>query len=859
MCQPGFAQIPYRIFILPPTNAKSTPSSTTLVNDLRRAQITLLRRGELASIGPKNGELWTFSRDGTQSAPVPDEISGLQGIPCLNKSDPLEISTGTLFASQLPTMNEPPIQSVSTPTFRNGPAHEHFLSAVRALVELRFLQLPGYQILGNWLVPPATDELGSDGFRSLLPALHTPSPRRDNFKLSVNLSANGELYITPERDTSISLLPVNTAQPPAEGTLLFISPSGQRAEFLSLLPSTPQTSSILQRIRLTTGVEAKFPLMRVRLVSGVETLWPANLCFQRSNSKKSISVDTIDYFNLKDGVSSAVKLISDALTYKPPPAPSPAIPPAVAAHVTPSGVYHTPPDGINRTKPIPNTAQTPIINQSGQDDWAAPVKEEDFWPSSLNDTREDDEDFMFGGMEEGFDLQEEDFNFFDDGPSSEVDAVEPLVSDIHRPEDKIVVVAEEKSSQPMEDVKMEKSPTPTPILESQLVLSPPYSPLRILPSPPPTRRGTFPKTWDHVRLSGNLEKVQDKYRRGGKYWCEDLDEDALTDDSLSSSDSDEEGMELVSPANPRKRKRDDDEDMGHHRLGAGTMGTQTLDSDVITMMIRAIDENLLLLQSPRDDLVKLISRADEKHVDYANGLDTNGFNALVEVVTNQVSWDGLGLSDTKADRQIMPTDDFQSVITSIWGVDTPKNPGLKELTEVADSIPSFDEEDSPQLKTPRMKATKSPNNQNSSFSLVSNIEQTQSIYPIPPPSFLVHRIINRNAPAPNHVQRLSISPPALRFWEKFSLSPVAGEKHVRCYVVHPDSEGMASAAETFLSEIQTTWETCGMGNLERGKVNEGGKDGMITINVPCGADDEVCLAAYQDTLVNFGMALIGCN
>ena len=134
-------------------------------------------------------------------------------------------------------MNEAPPQAATTQTFRNGPAHEHFLSAVRALAEFRFLQLPGYQILGNWLVPPSTDDLGNDGFRSLLPALYTPSPRRNNFKLSVNLAANGELYITPEQDTSIALEPVNTAQPPMDGTPIFLSPSGQRVEFLSLLPS----------------------------------------------------------------------------------------------------------------------------------------------------------------------------------------------------------------------------------------------------------------------------------------------------------------------------------------------------------------------------------------------------------------------------------------------------------------------------------------------------------------------------------------------------------------------------------------------------------------------------------------------
>src|SRR5208282_4920773 len=104
-----------------------------------------------------------------------------------------------------------------------------------------------------------------------------------------------------------------------EGASIFLSPSGQVAEFIALLTSNPQTSSLLQKVRTTTSLEAKFPLMRIRLPSAVETLWPANLSFLRSNPKKGRPLGNVDYFNLQDGVSSAVKLISDALTYKPPP------------------------------------------------------------------------------------------------------------------------------------------------------------------------------------------------------------------------------------------------------------------------------------------------------------------------------------------------------------------------------------------------------------------------------------------------------------------------------------------------------------------------------------------------------------
>lgn len=748
-------------------------------------------------------------------------------------------------------MTETPARGATTQTIRNGPAHENFLSAVRALVEFTFLQKAEYQILGNWLIPPSTDDQGQDGLRLLLPSIYTPSPCRGMFKLNVNLAASGELYIAPERNSSILLQRVNAVPPPVEGTLLFLSPSGARAEFVSILPSTSQTSPILQKIRMTTGLEAKFPLMRVRLTgSGVDTLWPVNLAFQKCASRNITSLDTIDYFNLKDGVSAAVKLISDALTYKPPPAPSPAIPPSVAAHVTPSGAYHTPPDGLVRTKPASLTGQTPTVNQNSQEDWITSTKDEDdIWPAVTN-VRDEDETFMFD--ESVFDLEEEDFDFFDDGPSGEIDeTLETLVSEFRPPEEQTMVVAEPRP-QPVEEMRLERPSSPPPEEhEPQMVLSPPYSPLRILPSPPPSKRGSFPRVWDHVRLSGNLEKLQDKYRRGGKYWCDDLDENALEDDSMSESSSEDERVDIMA-TNPRKRKRDGDEDEGNStvRINGPTIGAQNLDSDSISLMTRAIDDNFLLLQNPRDDFIKRMPKRDDRQGAYTSGLDTDEFIALAETVAAQVAWDGLVAVNNDREQDTISLDDFNSVVTEIWGMDAANNPGLKELTEVTDNLPS-DEEESPQMKTPRMKPVRSHNPPASTLSL-SGLEQTPSIYPIPPSSFLVHRIVNRVAPAPNHTQRLSVSQPALRFWEKFSFSPVAGEKDVQCYIVHPDSDGMAAAAESFLSEVQTGWESCGMGKFERGKVNEG-KDGMIAISVPPNAEEDMYLSAYEDALVAFGI------
>lgn len=697
------------------------------------------------------------------------------------------------------------------------------------------------------MVTPPEVDTGSEEFRALLPALRSPKSGRDLFKLNINLAANGDLYISPERNAHISVQELDLSQLPAEGTTIFLSPSGKQAEFLSVLPSISQTSPMLQKIRASISLKATFPFARIRLAGGPETLWPLNLCFQRYPSYDS-AINGLDYFTFKDGMSSATKLVSDALTYKPPPAPSPAIPPAVAAHVTPSGVYHTPPDGATRTKQTTAQEPTPAITQTTQDEWSAPVQD-GYWPP-VNESRDDD-DFGFGGMDDGFELGDEDFKFFDDGPTGDFETEELNMAEVTVPQEQVPSTVEE-IAQPMEDVKLEKPPSPPATLEEAQVLSPPYSPLRILPSPPPTRRGTIPRIWDHVRLSGDLDKIRDKYSRGGKYWCEDLEENALTDDTMSTSGSDDEDRDRMTP-NPRKRKRDDeDEDLGH-KLGNGYPGTQSLDSDLIFSMLRIAEEQLLMANSAQDDLFAQSGKTDRKS-DYASEMDLKTFMSLVDIVANQVSWDALEISEPARKQQELPLSDLKSVISNIWGDDAPSNPCLKEWTEANDQLPTSEEEDSPQMKTPKMRARKSSISQNNSYSLVNNIEQTQSLYPINSPSFLVHRIISRNPPAPNHMQRLSVLPPALRFWEKFAFTPVSGEKHVRCYVVHLESEGMSTAVDSFLSELQVAWEGCGMGKFERGKVKDG-RDGMLAVNIPYTLEEESCTAAYHEALVNLGIVL----
>ena len=78
-------------------------------------------------------------------------------------------------------------------------------------------------------------------------------------------------------------------------------------------------------------------------------------------------------------------------------------------------------------------------------------------------------------------------------------------------------------------------------------------------------------------------------------------------------------------------------------------------------------------------------------------------------------------------------------------------------------------------------------------------------FPIPPPQLEVRRADST----------LSILPSAVSFWENLGLGPLKGNKDVNAVCVHPDFDGMAGNASTFLDQMQSVYESFRFGSHER--------------------------------------------
>jgi mediator of RNA polymerase II transcription subunit 13 len=78
-------------------------------------------------------------------------------------------------------------------------------------------------------------------------------------------------------------------------------------------------------------------------------------------------------------------------------------------------------------------------------------------------------------------------------------------------------------------------------------------------------------------------------------------------------------------------------------------------------------------------------------------------------------------------------------------------------------------------------------------------------FPINPPQLEVRR----------SESTLSILPSAISFWENLGLGPSKGNKDVNAICVHPNVEGMAENASTFLDQLRSVYESFRLGSHER--------------------------------------------
>ena len=75
---------------------------------------------------------------------------------------------------------------------------------------------------------------------------------------------------------------------------------------------------------------------------------------------------------------------------------------------------------------------------------------------------------------------------------------------------------------------------------------------------------------------------------------------------------------------------------------------------------------------------------------------------------------------------------------------------------------------------------------------------------------------------------LSLSPYALRYWDKLLLEPYSKQQDVAYIVVAPDNEYILSATQVFFKELSTVYELCRLG--KHCPISKDLRDGIIRIS-----------------------------
>ncbi|KAH8816197.1 mediator complex subunit 13 C-terminal-domain-containing protein [Xylogone sp. PMI_703] len=109
----------------------------------------------------------------------------------------------------------------------------------------------------------------------------------------------------------------------------------------------------------------------------------------------------------------------------------------------------------------------------------------------------------------------------------------------------------------------------------------------------------------------------------------------------------------------------------------------------------------------------------------------------------------------------------------------------------------------------------------------------RNLFSLPPPELEVQRSDSK----------LTILPPAVNFWETLGLSPSEGGKDVAALCVYPNLDGILDAANTFLNEMRSVYESYKLGTHDRIASKEAA-DGLVSF------DAELCHRSSET--LNFG-------
>lgn len=121
------------------------------------------------------------------------------------------------------------------------------------------------------------------------------------------------------------------------------------------------------------------------------------------------------------------------------------------------------------------------------------------------------------------------------------------------------------------------------------------------------------------------------------------------------------------------------------------------------------------------------------------------------------------------------------------------------------------------------------------------------IFHVPPPHVRLQRGDNT----------LEMLPPALYFWETFSLAPVSGAKNVISFCLHPASGALEEGADFLLDRVSSSYEAGRFGLHVRAEVEGVTDNGLVPVEMPDDAprDYEYGMKSLLSHLESFGSVI----
>ncbi|KAK9239972.1 mediator complex subunit 13 C-terminal-domain-containing protein [Lipomyces kononenkoae] len=845
-----FDQIRYCIFVDP----LARPLKILL------AEWSLRQKLRTSLVAYHNKELWTFSLNEQTNPAVPDSCFGLK-----------EISTGSFLPSTL-TISD----STSPQAF--PAAYVPLMLAFNGLVSRHLTTDYDYVPIGGVLL----------------------SPTQALLHYSLRLLSSGTLLLVPHYQHT-TLYRISSAESePIVDSKLILAPNGIDVSFVGKATELPvDASAIMANIYLSCGYRVlnERSWCNVRIGGSSTTYsWPSELCLTLPPWKSSGDASDLEWFRIGDPLDEVEDFVMSISRRIPSTDSSPSgfsQKDAGGANVAAqkknaASVYPTPPDPA-QIQPRPPTTPRDVDTDNGEYPLSSKwnVVGDGDQGIGQGGVAEEDDGLLLGDAEE---VTEADFNFFDDDHNSTLfgdnsdnememaDHTDFLNHDMntfnldHIMEATTDEVAIYQQGAQTVSGSTDASPVQSK-QETSTIITPPLSPLKVIaPIAPLKRKSVFaPLTFQ----PNVVDALDTKYSLGGRFYVP-----AEKSDSSESEDESENGSGIdhdhQAAKVPRFARVDDKHDGSTLDSRRGTdKPCENFSSDAYAArqpwwtllssasaswdgyLLSAIGSSPSTLRQPF-----LQKNGDDSFGDVENILQT-----LCEFVV----WD-----NSLLDCYVPPPEsrgvcgsDVVNVLRAIFGQVQPLS--LQEYALVSggssmavSEIPSLPDkvEESPGealqdfmlqgdifnigLANPSLSLSSSSAASSVTTLLDdSNIisEPTKSVFHIEPPHFSFMRM--------NSV--LEVLPPALRFWQIFGFAPQSGRKDVVSFIVYPGSDGMTSAASSFLERLKPVYEGSNLGNFELGNAGEF-KNGLVPVQSSARTTEDA-LEDVRKTCVLLGRVL----